>query len=176
MLTRDLPELVAAAADVPVRLGVSIALLDRQLQAGWSRARPSPAARLDLVRRITDAGLPCGVMVAPVLPLLTDSAEALDALLGRIAAAGADRGDGARAAPAAGYPRVVPGLAGPGAPAAGRAVRPAVPARAPTSTRSTGGRWARRVAPLLRRHGLDGAGRALRDRIPAEPRAGAGGR
>ena len=41
------------------------------------------------MRRITDAGLPCGVMVAPVLPLLTDSAEALDALLARIAAAGA---------------------------------------------------------------------------------------
>jgi DNA repair photolyase len=89
VLARDLPELAAAAADVPVSLGVSIALLDRALQAGLEPGTPTPAARLDLVRRITDAGLPCGVMVAPVLPLLTDSDEALDALLGKIAAAGA---------------------------------------------------------------------------------------
>lgn len=89
VLARDLPALTAAAADVPVGLGVSIALVDRDLQARLEPGTPSPAARLDLVRRITDAGLPCGVMVAPVLPLLTDSAEALDVLLGRIAAAGA---------------------------------------------------------------------------------------
>ena len=89
VLSRDLPLLRATSADVPVGLGVSIALLDRALQARLEPGTPSPTARLELVRRITDAGLPCGVMVAPVLPLLTDSAEALDALLARIAAAGA---------------------------------------------------------------------------------------
>ena len=57
VLARDLPALVAAAADVPVRLGVSIALLDRQLQAGLEPGTPSPAARLELVRRIRGAGL-----------------------------------------------------------------------------------------------------------------------
>ncbi|WP_198961471.1 Rv2578c family radical SAM protein [Pseudonocardia sp. MH-G8] len=89
VLARDLPQLASAAGEVPVSLGVSIALLDRALQARLEPGTPSPAARLDLVKRITDAGLYCGVMVAPVLPLLTDSAEALDALFGRIAAAGA---------------------------------------------------------------------------------------
>lgn len=89
VLTRDLPRIAAAAADVPVGIGVSIALLDRPLQSRLEPGTPSPDARLDLVRRITDAGLTCGVMVAPVLPLLTDSAEALDALLARIRAAGA---------------------------------------------------------------------------------------
>jgi DNA repair photolyase len=89
VLTRDLPTLAAAAADVPVSLGVSVALLDRVVHATLEPGTPPPAARLDLVRRITDAGLPCGVMVAPVIPLLTDSTEALDALLARIAAAGA---------------------------------------------------------------------------------------
>lgn len=89
VLARDLPELVAAAKDVPVSLGVSIALVDRGLQAGLEPGTPSPAARLDLVERITAAGLRCGVLVAPVLPLLTDSIEALDTLLARIAAAGA---------------------------------------------------------------------------------------
>ena len=89
VLTRDLPLLAAVQADVPLGLGVSIALLDRPLQARLEPGTPSPQARLDLVRRITDAGLRVGVVVAPVLPLLTDSAEALDALLGRIAMAGA---------------------------------------------------------------------------------------
>jgi DNA repair photolyase len=89
VLSRDLPTLAAAAADVPVSVGVSVALLDRAVHATLEPGTPSPAARLDLVRRITDAGLPCGVMVAPVLPLLTDSDEALDALLARVAAAGA---------------------------------------------------------------------------------------
>lgn len=89
VLARDLPQLTAAAADVPVSLGVSIALLERPLQSRLEPGTPSPAARLDLVRRITDAGLDCGVMVAPVLPLLTDSAEALDALFAQIGAAGA---------------------------------------------------------------------------------------
>jgi len=89
VLACDLPQLAAAAADVPVGMAVSIALLDRSLQARLEPGTPSPQARLDLVRRIVDTGLPCTVMVAPVLPLLTDSVEALDALLGQIAAAGA---------------------------------------------------------------------------------------
>jgi DNA repair photolyase len=89
VLARDLPALAAAAADVPVSLGVSVALLDRAVHATLEPGTPTPAARLDLVRRSTDAGLPCGVMVAPVLPMLTDSTEALDALLARVAAAGA---------------------------------------------------------------------------------------
>ena len=89
VLTRDLPLIAAAAADVQVGLGVSIALVDRSLQSRLEPGTPSPAARLDLVRRITDAGLSCGVMVAPVLPLLTDSAEALDALLTQVKEAGA---------------------------------------------------------------------------------------
>ena len=89
VLSRDLPLLRSVADDVPVGLGVSVALLDRSLQATLEPGAPTPAARLDLVRRIVDAGLPCGVMVAPVLPLLTDSTEALDELLERVAATGA---------------------------------------------------------------------------------------
>ena len=42
-----------------------------------------------MIRAVREAGLDCHVMVAPVLPLLTDATADLDALLGRIAAAGA---------------------------------------------------------------------------------------
>ncbi|WP_285648229.1 Rv2578c family radical SAM protein [Actinomycetospora sp. NBRC 106375] len=89
LLARDLPELTAAARDVPVGVGVSLALLDPELHRRVEPGTPTPRARLDLVRRIRDAGLPCGVFVAPVLPGLTDTDEALDALLGEIAYAGA---------------------------------------------------------------------------------------
>lgn len=89
LLGRDVPELVAASRDVSVGVGVSLALLDADLHRRVEPGTPTPRARLDLVRRLRDAGLPCGVFVAPVLPGLTDSDDALDALLGEVAAAGA---------------------------------------------------------------------------------------
>src|ERR1700742_1214122 len=89
VLSRDIPLLAAAAQDVPVGLGVSIALIDRDIQRSLEPGTPSPQARLELVRRVREAGLPCGVFVAPVLPMLTDSVAQLDQLLAAIADAGA---------------------------------------------------------------------------------------
>ncbi|QQQ78447.1 intein-containing Rv2578c family radical SAM protein [Saccharothrix sp. 6-C] len=89
VLSRDIPLLARAATSVSVGIGVSLALLDRELQSGLEPGTPSPQARLELVRRVRDAGLPCGVFVAPVLPRLTDSVEQLDELLASIAEAGA---------------------------------------------------------------------------------------
>ena len=86
---RDLPLLVDAARRVPVSMGVSLALLDETLHPALEPGTPTPRARLDLVRAISDAGLPCQVLVAPVLPMITDSDEDLDHLLGQVAAAGA---------------------------------------------------------------------------------------
>jgi DNA repair photolyase len=89
VLSRDIPLLAAASRDVPVGVGVSIALIDRDVQRSLEPGTPSPQARLELVRRIREAGLPCGVFVAPVLPGLTDSVEQLDRLFAAIADAGA---------------------------------------------------------------------------------------
>ncbi|SDP21493.1 DNA repair photolyase [Nakamurella panacisegetis] len=88
VLSRDLPLLAALQEDVPVGLGVSLALLDPDLQARLEPGTPSPKARLDLIRRITGAGLPCGVLVAPVLPHLTDRPEQLRELVGQLKQAG----------------------------------------------------------------------------------------
>jgi DNA repair photolyase len=89
LLRRDLPRLVDAADDVSVGLGVSIAILDDDLHQSLEPGTPSPRARLELVRAIRASGLGCGVMVAPVLPHLTDSVESLEALLAALAEAGA---------------------------------------------------------------------------------------
>jgi DNA repair photolyase len=89
LLRRDLPLLVEAAQEVPLGLGVSMAIWDAALHEALEPGVPTPRARLDLVRALTDAGLPCGVFLAPVLPGLTDDEASLDAALGAIAAAGA---------------------------------------------------------------------------------------
>ncbi|MDF9876185.1 Rv2578c family radical SAM protein [Cellulosimicrobium cellulans] len=89
LLRRDLPLLADAASRVEVGIGVSLALLDPALQASVEPGTPSPRARLDLIRAVREAGLPCGVMVAPVLPWLTDSTRALTDLLDAVKDAGA---------------------------------------------------------------------------------------
>jgi DNA repair photolyase len=89
VLSRDIPLLAAVSKDVSVGLGVSIALVDRDIQRSMEPGTPSPQARLELVRRVREAGLPCGVFVAPVLPMLTDSVDRLDRLFAAIAEAGA---------------------------------------------------------------------------------------
>ncbi|WP_199424084.1 Rv2578c family radical SAM protein [Actinotalea solisilvae] len=89
LLRRDVPALVEASQRVPVGLAISLAVLDHDLQQSVEPGTPTARARLDLVRALREAGLPCGVLVAPVMPWLTDSVEHLDALLGELAAAGA---------------------------------------------------------------------------------------
>ena len=89
LLRRDLPLIADAATRVPISLAVSLAVGDPELHKQVEPGTPSPQARLGLVAAIRDAGLSCHVMVAPVLPYLTDSAEHLDDLLRQIATAGA---------------------------------------------------------------------------------------
>ncbi|PFG43290.1 intein/intein [Isoptericola jiangsuensis] len=89
LLRRDLPLLVEASQRVEIGLGVSLAFADEELQQAVEPGTPTPRARLALVRAVREAGLPCGVMVAPVLPWLTDSRDHLRRLLDDIADAGA---------------------------------------------------------------------------------------
>ncbi|WP_421741405.1 Rv2578c family radical SAM protein [Cellulomonas sp.] len=89
LLRRDLGLLADAAQTVPIGIGVSLAIGDEALQQAMEPGTPTPRARLDLIRAVREAGLPCGVMVAPVLPWLTDDRGRLDALLRDLADAGA---------------------------------------------------------------------------------------
>src|SRR5271154_1028824 len=89
LLRRDLPLITAAAQRVPVSVSVSLAVGDAELHRDVEPGTPTPQARLALIAAIREAGLDCHVMVAPVLPYLTDSVEHLDGLLRQIAEAGA---------------------------------------------------------------------------------------
>ena len=89
LLRRDLPLLAAVSADVAVGLGLSVAVLDPALHDQLEPGTPSPVARLRVVSQVREAGLGCGVLVAPVLPWLTDDDDSLDAALAAVARAGA---------------------------------------------------------------------------------------
>ena len=89
LLARDIPLLKHAAAQVPVGVGISLAMTDERLSEAVEPGTPGPRARLKLITRLREAGLPCGVMAMPILPWLSDSDEALDTLFGSLAAAGA---------------------------------------------------------------------------------------
>lgn len=89
LLKRDLPLLVDAARQVPVSVSVSLALVDPVLQQSVEPGTPTPKARLDLIRAVTDAGLECSVLAMPILPWLSDAEDQLDALFRALSEAGA---------------------------------------------------------------------------------------
>ncbi len=89
LLRRDLPLLASAAQRVDVSLAVSLAMLDPVVQKSVEPGTPSPAARLELIRAVRAAGFAPHVMVAPVLPYITDGRRELDALFAALAEAGA---------------------------------------------------------------------------------------
>ena len=87
LIERDVDILAPMAAKGLVRVGMSITTLDPKTSRAMEPRVPMPAARLRTMRRLTDAGIPVRVMVAPVVPALTD--HELEAILQAAAAAGA---------------------------------------------------------------------------------------
>ncbi len=89
LILRDL-ELLQAAADVAeVSTAVSVGFLAEDVWRGAEPGTPPPARRLEVCAALNDAGIPCGVLMAPILPGLTDSADQLDRTVRAIAATGA---------------------------------------------------------------------------------------
>ncbi len=89
LITRDIDVLRDAARHVPVAAAMTVGMLDDTVWRETEPGTPSPQARLSAVRRLNDAGIPTGVMLAPIMPGLNDDREQLAALVDAIAAAGA---------------------------------------------------------------------------------------
>jgi DNA repair photolyase len=89
LILRDLDLLRQAAEVTEVGLAVSVGLVDERLWRSAEPGTPSPRRRLDVVRRLSDAGFAVGVLMAPILPGLTDDDESIEATVAAIAAAGA---------------------------------------------------------------------------------------
>ncbi|HTJ32481.1 MAG TPA: radical SAM protein, partial [Dactylosporangium sp.] len=89
LILRDLDLLRQAAAVTSVGLSMSIGFVDETLWRSVEPGTPSPRRRLDAIRRLSDAGFPVGVLMAPILPGLTDDDSSIDATVAALSAAGA---------------------------------------------------------------------------------------
>ena len=89
LIMRDIDALAQAAELTDVSTAFSIATLDEDAWARSEPGTPHPRKRLEAVKRLTEAGIPCGVLVAPILPGITDRPEQLRAIVEAAIEAGA---------------------------------------------------------------------------------------
>jgi DNA repair photolyase len=73
LVVRDLPILKEMAVDRLVHVYLSITSLDPELARDMEPRTSIPAARLRAVRMLAEAGVPVGVLTAPIIPGLNDS-------------------------------------------------------------------------------------------------------
>jgi len=91
LILRDLDLLTEAAAVTDVGTAVSVGSVDRELWRLVEPGTPSPQKRLEVCATLTGNGLGCHVLMAPILPGLSDSAGQLDATVRAVAESGASR-------------------------------------------------------------------------------------
>lgn len=89
LILRDVDALVQASRRVDVGTAFSVGFLDETLWRSVESGTPAPRRRLDACKALSDAGLRCGVLVAPILPYLTDDPESLESTVAAAAEAGA---------------------------------------------------------------------------------------
>ncbi len=87
LVERDLDLLAPMAQKNLVKVYVSIGTLDRVLARKLEPRAASPQRRLDVLKALSQAGVPCGVMVAALIPALND--QTLEHVLEQAAKAGA---------------------------------------------------------------------------------------
>lgn len=73
LIERDIDLLQAAAAFNLVSVAVSITTLDRELARRLEPRAAAPQRRLEVIHSLSQAGIPASVLVAPVIPVLTDA-------------------------------------------------------------------------------------------------------
>ena len=86
LVLRDLDLLTSLARDNLVSVALTVVTLDDDLKRRLEPRAASPAARLRTIKELSAAGIPAGVMVAPVIPALTD--HEMERILEAAAAAG----------------------------------------------------------------------------------------
>jgi DNA repair photolyase len=87
LVQRDIDILAPMAAQGLAKVGVSVTTLDRTLARTMEPRAPTPSKRLETIKRLSDAGIPTMVMVAPIIPMLTD--PEIERILDAAKAAGA---------------------------------------------------------------------------------------
>ena len=86
LIERDIDLIAPLAEKGLARVGISITSLNKDISRAMEPRVPSPQKRLQTIERLAKSGIPVRLMIAPIVPGLTDSE------LERIIAAGADAG------------------------------------------------------------------------------------
>ncbi len=87
LVVRDIDILARMAERGLAKVALSVTTLDRALARTMEPRASTPAKRLEAIRQLAEAGIPASVMVAPILPGLTDSE--IERILDSACAAGA---------------------------------------------------------------------------------------
>jgi DNA repair photolyase len=89
LILRDLDLLAEAAQHTRVHAAFSVGTLDEKVWKETEPGTPHPARRLEAVARLNEAGVPTGVLMAPLLPGLSDAPEQVAAVAKAAREAGA---------------------------------------------------------------------------------------
>ncbi len=89
LILRDLDVLAEAALRAEVSTSFSIGTLDTSVWQATEPGAPHPRLRMEAVAKLNEAGIPCGVLMGPVLPGLSDGPDQIDEVVREAVAAGA---------------------------------------------------------------------------------------
>jgi DNA repair photolyase len=89
LVTRDIDLLQAISANNELSVNISLATADPRLARRLELRSPIPAARLRALRRLTAAGVHAGLIIAPIIPGITDDWTGLARLMEAAKEAGA---------------------------------------------------------------------------------------
>lgn len=89
LLLRDLPLMLQIAEQTSISACLSIPTLDEKAWRATEPHTPNPRARLEAVAELNRAGIPTGVLIAPLMPGVNDAPHQIEPLLEMATAAGA---------------------------------------------------------------------------------------
>jgi DNA repair photolyase len=89
LLLRDLPLMLEIAARTSISASLSIPTLDERTWRATEPHTPNPRARLEAVAELNRAGIPTGVLIAPLMPGVNDAPHQIEPLLEAAVQAGA---------------------------------------------------------------------------------------
>jgi DNA repair photolyase len=89
LILRDLDLLVEAAKVADVATAFSVGTVDEEVWRTTEPGTPHPRRRLEAVAALNDAGIPCGILMAPILPGISDRPDQLRAVVEAAIDAGA---------------------------------------------------------------------------------------
>ncbi|MGB0084072.1 MAG: PA0069 family radical SAM protein [Rhodomicrobiaceae bacterium] len=87
LILRDIDLLASLAARGLAKVSLSVTSLDHRLARKMEPRATTPERRVEAIERLVEAGVPVGVLVAPIIPAINDGE--IEAVLERCAAAGA---------------------------------------------------------------------------------------